>query len=182
MTCERLSRHRLLAQAAAWLLAGLALAAAAAEQTLYRSTDASGATTYSDRPPPEAVRTETVEVPPPPSAEAVEASRQRATRQRELADELSGERDAKHAEQEAAKRARRAAPTPTPTPTPATDVDGPYYGYPYHPRPPYPPTRPRYPYEWEGSGDHPAFRPPGQRPKPPAKPASPPAGGGIVKP
>jgi hypothetical protein len=157
------------------VLASLALAAPASDPPLYRSTDASGATIYSDRPPPEAVETETVELPPPPSEEAVEESRQRATRQRELADELTEEREAKRAEQEAAKRARTAAPAP---PAPATGRDGPYYGYPYHPRPGHP-NRPRYPYEWDGSGDHPAFRPPGQRPKPPAKPTPMPAGGGV---
>jgi hypothetical protein len=154
------------------------LVATASAQTVYRSTDASGATTYSDRPPPEAIETKQVEVPPPPSDEAVEQSRERATRQRELADELTEERDARRAEQEAAKRKR----SDTPAPPPEYHYGGPYYGYPYHPRPPGHPNRPGYPYEWQGSGDHPAFRPPGQRPRPPAKPTPLPSGGGTVKP
>jgi len=166
-----------LAKAMAWSLSCSLLVATASAQTVYRSTDASGETTYSDRPPPEAIETEQVEVPPPPSDEAVEQSRERATRQRELADELTEERDARRAEQEAEKSKR----SDRPAPPPEYGYDGPYYGYPYHPRPPGHANRPGYPYEWEGSGDHPAFRPPGQRPRPP-KPAPLPSGGGTVKP
>lgn len=169
-----------LARLATWLTVTLMLVAAPSAQTLYRSTDAEGATTYSDRPIPEAVETETVEVPPPPSDEAIEQSRQRAMRQRELAEEFTEERETKRAEQEAAKRNRPEAPAPAPPP--GYGSEGPYYGYPYHPRPPGRPGRPLYPYEWEGPGDHPAFRPPGQRPRPPAKPTPLPATGGAVKP
>ncbi|MCB1772826.1 MAG: DUF4124 domain-containing protein [Gammaproteobacteria bacterium] len=167
------------AGAAAYLAGTLMLIATASAETLYRSTDAEGATTYSDRPPAEAVETETVSVPPAPSAETIEQSRQRTMRQRELADELAGERKARQAEQEAAKRDRPVTPVP---PAQSENDDGPDYGYPYHPRWPGRPNRPGYPPEWEGPRAPPVLRPPGQRPRPPAKPTPLPATGGILRP
>ena len=153
----------------------------AAEQ-VYRSIDADGAVTFSDRPTEQAVESEPVTLPPAPSEDDVRLARERAEKTIETSEEMAKQRkETERARAQAQldrQRAQSSQPNwqayPYPPPSwydgyPAPPV------YPVYPRRP----RPRYPAEWEGPGDHPAFRPgwpwhatqrPGHRPMPPEEP------------
>lgn len=145
------------------MIGGLLWVVAIHAETAIRSVDERGHVTYSDKPVPDAVKSETVPLAPAPDPQAVEAARQEAERAGELADELRRERRERQAE----RRAAEAAETPPPPP-PAAEESG---GQPVwverpllRPRPPV--SKPRPP--GAGKPDHPAFRPPAGRPRPPA--------------
>ncbi len=147
-----------------------------AESPAYKSVDEHGTVTYSDRPPADAVQTETVEVEKAPQGKAVPDAEARRRQMEKQAESLAASRREREKARE--KRAREKAPpkpaTPPATP-PASDRDtapgwhdGYYWpGYPYRPPGYRPPNRPRPPIQ------RPPVRPPVQRP--PAQPAPLPA-------
>jgi hypothetical protein len=171
------SMHYYLSRLGNAAIGALLLTAPALSQTVYKSVDESGETVYSDRPVSDALASETVELPPAPSDATIEQAQERANEASELADQLAEERAKKQQERKAAEKERSHSAAPQQIYLPPPD-----YGYPYHPRPPGHRPRPDYPYEWQGPGDHPAFRPPPNRPRPPPRPTAPPEAGGIVKP
>jgi hypothetical protein len=75
----------------------LAAAAAAAEEPVYKSVDADGNVTYSKQPPPEAVQTETVDLPPAPTAEQVRDAEEQARAVERSAATLEQERKQREA-------------------------------------------------------------------------------------
>ncbi len=139
-----------------------------AETPVYKSVDEAGNVTYSDRPPSDAVQTETMTIEKPQDTGNIPDAKTRQEQMKKQADELANSRRAREAERE--KRAREKSPPPTPASPQderAVEHDGFYWpGYPYRPpayRPPHrppgqrPPVKPR----------PPAQRPPTPRPPPP---------------
>ena len=155
----------------------------AAQQQVYRWVDADGKVTFSSTPPPAGKTAEAVELPPTPSAEAVEAARQREQALQQLGDRLSQERREREARRtEAQRTTREEAVEPQPVP-PAEPVERWTSGWwipgqpDFHrprPRPPWPerpmPPGPRR--DPTAPPDHPAFwprqpvLPPALRPEP----------------
>lgn len=132
---------------------------ALAGSTVYKSVDEAGHVTFSTEPPEDAVRTETVHVPPGPSAQATEQAVERArelekrsdaqfealTRRRQQKAQARRDAERLRLDREAAERKRRideAAENRVRQPSyyPAYPL---YWGRPYPPRPPvnlpYPP-------------------------------------------
>lgn len=86
-----------------------------AEGTVYKSVDAQGRVTFSDKPPKDAVKVEPQDLPPVPSEEELEAARQRTHEElqqgRELTDRMAAdrrEREKAEREEEANRLARQA--------------------------------------------------------------------------
>jgi len=168
--------------------AGLFVALPAAAQHVYRWVDADGKVTFSSTPPPEGKAAETVELPPTPSADAIEAARQREQSLQQLGDQLSQqrrEREAQRAEERRAAREEAALQQPPPQPTESDDDWS--YGWwipgrpDFHrprPRPPWPerPVPPGPRRDPTAPPDHPAFwprepvLPPATRPGRPMEP------------
>ena len=89
------------------LCAGVALLPhAAAQEPVYKWTDAAGNVTYSDQPPPEGRNAEQLQMPAAPSAADAEAAQQRSEALQRQADELMQERRLR--EQRAAEAAQAA--------------------------------------------------------------------------
>lgn len=130
-----------------------ALPHATAQEPIYQWTDETGQTVYSDQPPPSGRPAEKLQMPAAPSAEDVEAARQRSEALKQQADELAEERRLR--EQRAAEAAQRTSP-PVQAEDPAEQADD-YGRYPYYGTPPgnpdrrpilrpgSPPTRPTHP-------------------------------------
>lgn len=158
------------------------LAHAVGAEQVYRSVDADGAVTFSDRPTEQAIVSEPVALPPAPSEADVKLARERAEQAIQTSEEMAEQREetAKAREQARRDRQRSQAAPPNwqayPYPPPSWNDNYPAApAYPVYPRRP----RPRYPAEWAGPGDHPAFRPgwprhgkprPGHRPVRPEEP------------
>lgn len=152
-----------------------------AEQ-VYRSVDADGAVTFSDRPTEQAVVSEPVSLPPAPSEADVKLARERAEQAIQTSEEMAEQREETAKARALAQRERQRAQSSQsnwqayPYPPPSWYDNYPAApAYPVYPRRP----RPRYPAEWAGPGDHPAFRPgwprhgkprPGHRPIRPEEP------------
>ena len=83
------------------------LPTAAAQEQVYKWTDAAGNTTYSDQPPPAGNDGEQLQMPAAPSAEDAEAARQRTAAMQRQTEELAEERRLR--EQRAAEAAQQAA-------------------------------------------------------------------------
>ncbi len=168
--------------------AGLLVALPAAAQQVYKWVDANGNVNFSSTPPPDARAAEPVDLPPTPSAEEVEAARQREQSLQQLGDSLSKERqdrEAQRAEERKAAREEAALQQPVPTQTDSDDDWG--YGWwipgrpDVHrprPRPPWPerPVPPGPRRDPTAPPDHPAFwprepvLPPATRPGRPVEP------------
>jgi hypothetical protein len=170
--------------------ASLLVALPAAAQQVYRWVDANGNVNFSSTPPPDARAAEPVDLPPTPSAEEVEAARQREQSLQQLGDQLSQERQDRESQRaEERKAAQEAAAPQQPPPQPSDSGDDWSYGwwipgqpnYRPHPRPrppwperPVPPGPRRDP---TAPPDHPAFwprepvLPPVTRPGRPVEPA-----------
>ena len=105
-------------------------AATATAQTVYRSVDAHGNVTYSDRPPrANAVNVEEVSVQPGPSDAAQREARERAQRDEAKANEMREAREHRLQQQQAAQPAAQpAAPVP---PAPVAREDPVDYYQPY---------------------------------------------------
>ncbi len=133
--------------------------------------DEEGHVTYSDKPVPGAVRSETVPVDPAPDPAEVEAARERIEKTEALAEKARQEREAREQEREKARREAEAA-KPEVVIIQEESAGG-YYPEYYNP-PLITPVRPdpgQRPGIGPGRPDHPAYRPPGQRPplgRPPA--------------
>jgi len=156
-----------------------------AETPVYKSVDEAGNVTYSDRPPSDAVHTETLAVEKAQDTGNTADAKTRQERMKRQADELAKSRKAREAERE--KRAREKSPPPAPvSPKDERTVehhDFYWPGYPYRPpgyRPPHqrppikprppgqrPPVRPRPPGQRPPAQRPPAQRPPAPRPPPP---------------
>jgi hypothetical protein len=109
-------------------------AATANAQTVYRSVDAHGNVTYSDKPPPaNAVKVEEVSVQPVPSDAAQREARERVQRDEAKANEMREAREDRLQQQQAAQPA---APIP-PARVEREDPVDQYSGYPQ----PYPARR-----------------------------------------
>lgn len=142
-----------------------------AETPVYKSVDEAGNVTYSDRPPSDAVQSESMTIEKTQGAGNTPDAKTRQEQMKKQADELAKSRQAREAERK--KQARETSPPPPPAPASPQDEravghDGYYWpGYPYRPpayRPPHqrppgqrPPVKPR----------PPGQRPPAQRPPPP---------------
>ena len=156
-----------------------------AETPVYKSVDEAGNVTYSDRPPSDAVQTETMTIEKPQDTGNTPDAKTRQERMKKQADELARSRKEREAERE--KRAREKTPPSPPAPANPQDErtvehDGFYWpGYPYRPpayrpphRPPHqrppgqrPPVKPRPPGQRPPAQRPPVQRPPVQRPPPP---------------
>lgn len=119
-----------LRRAAPWIAAML-LASPVSGTPVYKWVNEDGTVTYSEEPPPEgSAAAEQLELQPGPSAEAVEAGRQREAELRDKADRMEAERD----ERESARQEAR--PQPQQQPAQVIDQgnrDG-YYGYHRYPQ------------------------------------------------
>ena len=157
--------HRIIA---ALGTAALLLAAGTAAGQVYKSLDEKGRVIYSDRPVPDAVSTEPVEIEEGPTEEQVREAEERAgqvvSRSREV--------DAERAAQQEARRQAEAAEKPKPVEQVESDGSGGWY--PAYPRVG-PPGRPVAPKAPGAGGDHPAYNPdrPPARPRPPIARPSP---------
>ena len=106
----------------------LACSAPLSAAPVYKWVDEHGNVTYSEEPPPEnAVDAEQVEIQSGPSAEAIEAGRQREADLRNKADRMEADRN----ERESARQEAQ----PEPPETQVIDAGGgsDYYGYPRYP-------------------------------------------------
>lgn len=142
--------------------AALLLAAGMAAGQVYKSLDEKGRVIYSDRPVPDAVSTEPVEIEEGPTEEQVREAEERAGQAVSRSREMDAERAA---QQEARRRAEAAA---KPAPVEQVESDGSGGWYPAYPRVG-PPSGPRVPKGPGTGGDHPAYNPdrPLARPRPP---------------
>lgn len=133
-----------------WVAAGV-LASVAWGGEVVKSVDAEGRVTYSDRPVPGAVESQSLELAPAPDPEAAKAAQERLRRQQQAIEAAEAER-----------RARAAARSQTKTKSAPKVEKGISEGgfHPTYPRLPVGPIRPRPPLE-----DHPAYQP-----RPPASP------------
>lgn len=143
---------------------GLMFSSAILGQSPIKSVDEQGNVTYSDRPLPGAVKSETVPVDPAPSEEEVQAARERLEKTEKMAEEARRAREEKQKKLEEERKAREAA---KPEVVIIQEGSGGGY-YPEYVNPPLiPPDRPRPPLQKPdrpGQPDHPAYRPPGMRP------------------
>jgi hypothetical protein len=129
------------------LLATLLLPTAYADQ-VYKSVDSAGNVTYSSTPP-EGVKAERVDVPPPPTEEETRQAKERVKQAEEKAGEMENIRLEQQAREEAraAEEARqREVQQPVviqqPVYVPQQGYYPPVQGRPPLPRPPAPPVRP----------------------------------------
>jgi hypothetical protein len=142
--------------------AALLLTAGTVTGQVYKSVDEKGRVIYSDRPVPDAVSTEPVEIEEGPTEEQVREAEERAGQ----AVSRSREMDAERAAQQEARRKEEAAAKPKPVEQVESDGSGGWY--PAYPRVG-PPSRPTVPKGPGTGGDHPAYNPdrPPARPRPP---------------
>jgi len=147
------------------LSALLVVASVARAQPPIKSMDEAGNVTYSDKPLPDAVKTEVVPVQPGPGEDEVKAAQERIEKTEKMAEEARAARKAREKEREEARKAAEAA---KPEVVIIKEESGGGY-YPEYSNPPLitpgrpgkpihrpPPSQPR--------PEHPAYRPPGSRP------------------
>lgn len=106
------------------------LAGTTTAETIYRSVDANGNVTYSNKPPENAVNVDKVSIQPGPSDAEQREAQERLQRQETTANEMSEERK-RHLQEQ--KAATPAAPAPVEPEEPVNqyyDDQSPYYGYP----------------------------------------------------
>ncbi len=135
-------------------------ASTALAQVPVKSVDKAGNVTYADKPAEDAVSTTVVPIDPGPDPSRVEAAQEEVEHIRKQADSAEQERKAEAAKRQAAREAATAKKASQPEVIIIKEDHG---GYPVYNNPPLirPPVRPKPP----GSGtDHPAYRPPGNRP------------------
>jgi hypothetical protein len=148
---------------------------AAIAEPVFKSVDERGAITYGDRPADGAILSAPVTLEPGPSDAAITQAREQAAQAIQSSDEMAAARaDAERARAQAARDRRSAQPAGpawADYPYPPPSRYGSYPAWPTYPAFPPRPPRPgyRFPPEWEGPGDHPAFRP-GHRPVRPVRP------------